>query len=242
LAWGQGDYLARGLLAAKPDQHAKQEMFKQLEAQYGDIAKLNEAWGVNYASWDDAVKDKSDPQTEQAGQDLMDFNGKIAHAYFATAKRVFKEIAPNKLYLGCRFAEYNPQVAAIAAEYCDVVSFNVYRDTLEGWRPIEVFDAPIIIGEFHFGTNDRGVFNTGLVRADSTQDKADRFKAYVESAVGNPLVVGCHWFQLNDQPATGRSSEGENHGIGFLSITDSPHDAMIEASRDLAKRLYTLND
>jgi hypothetical protein len=238
LSWGEEDHLARGLLSAKPSQHAKQQLFERLEAKYGDIAELNEAWGVRYASWDDAVEGESDPQTDAARDDLVAFNAEIAEAYFSTVSRVFKEVAPNKLYLGCRFAHYNPQVARIAAKYADVVSFNVYRHTIDGWRPLPDFDAPIIIGEYHFGTRDRGAFNTGLVRADSTEQKAELFKQYVRSAINNPLVVGAHWFQLNDQPVTGRVIDGENHGIGFVSSTDTPHDAMIEASRELAGSLY----
>ncbi|MEM6551610.1 MAG: beta-galactosidase [Planctomycetota bacterium] len=238
LSWGEEDHLARGLLTAKPNQAAKQRMFAFLQEKYGDIAKLNAAWGVSYAGWDDAVKGESDPQTDAAHADLVEFNAQIVHAYFSTVRRVFKEIAPDKLYLGCRFAHYNKQVARIAAEYCDVVSFNVYRHTLSGWTPMADFDKPIVIGEFHFGASDRGVFNRGLVRADSTEHKAELFKGYVASAVDNPLVVGVHWFQFRDQTATGRSSDGENHGIGFLSVTDTPHDAMIDASREMAGRLY----
>ncbi len=238
LSWGEEDHLARGLLKAKPDQNAKQELFKFLQTRYSDIADLNSAWQVDYASWDQAQQGESDPQTDAAREDLVAFNEQIVRTYYSTVSGMFKEMTPDKLYLGSRLAEYNAQVARVAAEYCDVVSFNVYRDTLAGWTPIPEFDRPIIIGEFHFGTNDRGAFNKGLVPASSTQDKADRFKTYVQSAVANPLVVGTHWFQLNDQPTTGRPLDGENHGIGFLSITDTPHAAMIEASRELAGQLY----
>ena len=240
LSWGEDDHLARGLLKAGPQQHAKQKLFESLKEKYGEIAKLNAAWGVGYASWDAAIQGESDPKTDAAHEDLVAFNAKIAHAYFSTVKRILKEVAPNKLYLGCRFAEYNEQVARIAAEYCDVVSFNVYRDTIAGWTPLADFDAPIIIGEFHFGARDRGVFNRGLVPAASTEDKAARFETYVESAVANPLVVGVHWFQLNDQPTSGRTGDAENHGIGFLSITDTPYQEMIDASRRVAGQLYNV--
>ncbi len=239
LSWGEEDHLARGLLKAKPNQVAKQKMFAWLQEQYGDIAVLNAAWGVDYAGWDAAVQGESDPQTDAARADLVAFNAQIAESYFSQVRDMFRRITPNKLYLGCRFAKYNPQVARIAAEYADVVSFNVYRDTIDGWRPLPDFDRPIIIGEYHFGTRDRGAFNTGLVQANSTQHKAEMFQQYLRSAVKNPLVVGAHWFQLNDQPTTGRVIDGENHGIGFVSITDTPHAEMIEASRTLARNLYT---
>lgn len=238
LSWGDESHLARGLLKAKPKQVAKQKMFDWLESKYTDIAALNEAWGVAYASWDAAVQGESDPKTDAAKDDLTAFNAQIVEAYFSTVSAKFKQIAPHKLYLGCRFAEYNPQVVAAAEKYCDVVSFNLYRYTLDGWRPSAEFDKPVIVGEFHFGAGDRGVFGLGLRSAQSTQDKADKLSHYVETAVYNPLIVGCHWFQLMDEPASGRPSDAENHGIGFLSITDTPHDAVIEATRGLAGSLY----
>ena len=76
-------------------------------------------------------------------------------------------------------------------------------------------------------------------KADSTRDKADRFQRYVRSAADHPLIVGAHWFQLLDQPTSGRTLDAENHGIGFVSITDTPHDAMLEASRTVARSLYS---
>ena len=240
LTWGHESHLARGLLAGKPAVHAKQKLFSDLEAQYGDIAALNTAWDVDYDSWAAALQNESavDPQTPQAKADLRAFNRQIAEAYFSNVKQAFRAVAPHKLYLGPRFAEYNPQVVEVAAKYCDVVTFNLYRDSVAGWRPMKEFDAPVIVGEFHFGAADRGVFSRGLRPAESTQDKARRFHDYVVSAVGNPLIVGTHWFQFNDQPTTGRPMDTENHGIGFVSIADVPHDAMIRASRAVAEEIY----
>jgi hypothetical protein len=114
---------------------------------YGDVARLNAAWESSYASWDALLGTKA-----------------------ASVKQVLKEVAPNKLYLGCRFADYNATVVKVAADYRDVVSFNLYRDTVAAWRPPAEIDRPVIIGEFHFGAKDRGVFGNGLVGVDTTAD------------------------------------------------------------------------
>lgn len=243
LSWGDERHLASGVIEkGKPKLPAKKEFFNRLEKQYGNIASFNQAWGTDYADWDAALEGSQLPKTEQGLADLEKFNEAIVETYFKTVRKVLKDIAPNKLYLGCRFAEYNPQVVRVAAKYCDVVSFNLYMDTVAGWRPPVDIDKPVIIGEFHFGASDRGVFGRGLRPADSTADRGKRFAAYLRSAAENPLVVGAHYFQLVDEPTSGRVGDGENHGVGFLAVTDTPHDAMLEASRRVATKIYDIRD
>jgi agarase len=50
--------------------------------------------------------------------------------------------------------------------------------------------------------------------------------------------VGCHWFQYQDEPTTGRVYDEENYQIGFVDIVDTPYVEMIQASRSVAKELY----
>ena len=87
---------------------------------------------------------------------------------------------------------------------------------------------PVIIGEFHFGALDRGMFHTGLVPTQSQEDRANAYKSYVRGALDNPLIVATHWFQYRDQATTGRF-DGENYQIGFIDICDSPYPETIKA-------------
>ncbi len=238
LSWGDETYLAVGVVGGEADQPAKQQMQKWLATKYGEIGKLNEAWGINLGSWDALGTSKEVPKTDAGKADLLKFNEEIVRAYFSTVKRVLKEIAPDKLYLGCRFAESNPQVVRVAGEYCDVVSFNLYRDTVEAWAPPTAIDKPVIIGEFHFGSTDQGVFGPGLTRAVNAADRAAKFKRYVLGAARNKQLIGAHWFQLIDEPTSGRPLDAENHNIGFLTITDTPYSNMIDASREVSQDLY----
>lgn len=242
LSWGDRSYLARGVVAeGEPDQPAKVAMRDWLAEKYGTINAFNAAWGLNLASFDAFLESKALPSTDAGQADLVAFNEVIVHKYFQTIRDGLKAIAPNKLYLGCRFVAYdNEQVVRIAAEYADVVSINLYRDTVGSWKPPADVDAPFIVGEFHFGATDRGTFGAGLVRAASTEDRARKFEAYVRSAASNPLIVGAHWFQMVDQPTTGRTQDSENHAIGFVSITDTPYPEMIEASKRVAEQLYRI--
>jgi hypothetical protein len=96
---------------------------------------------------------------------------------------------------------------------------------------------PMIIGEFHFGALDRGMFHTGLRKTTDQQDRADKYKSYVQGALHNPYIVGTHWFQYKDQATTGRG-DGENYQIGFIDICDKPYPEIVKASREVGYDLY----
>jgi hypothetical protein len=100
-------------------------------------------------------------------------------------------------------------------------------------------DKPVIIGEFHCGALDRGMFHTGLQGARDQNQRAEFYTDYVTSALRNPVLVGCAWFQYVDQPTTGRP-DGENYQIGFVDITDTPYPETIAAIRAIGARLYEL--
>ncbi|MBC8041190.1 MAG: beta-galactosidase [Opitutaceae bacterium] len=240
LTWHDEDSQGKAAMAGDARSYAKLELLKDLRATYGEIDKLNASWRTSFASWDAMVDGKDLPKTAAGREDLKKFGARLAHKYFGTIRTVLREIAPNKLYLGCRFAENNPQIVAICAEYCDVVSFNIYREKVADWNPPVAIDKPVIIGEFHFGANDRGVFGRGLVKAESTEDRAKKFLTYITGAAENPILVGAHWFALVDEPTSGRHNDQENHGFGFLSITDTPYQEMIDASRKAAGQIYTV--
>ena len=58
--------------------------------------------------------------------DLAAFVKELARTYFKTVRDQLKAADPDHLYLGCRFAWRTEEAVAAAAEFCDVVSFNIY--------------------------------------------------------------------------------------------------------------------
>ena len=54
----------------------------------------------------------------------------------------------------------------------------------------------------------------------------------------NPAFVGCHWFQYVDEPLTGRSFDGENYNIGFVTVTDTPYPELVAAARQVHVSAY----
>lgn len=148
-----------------------------------------------------------------------------------------KAVAPNQLYLGCRFAWGNDLADRAAGKYCDVISYNLYRRTVADFKNASG-DKPLIIGEFHFGALDRGMFHTGLVPVDNQAARAQAYRDYVLGALKHPQFVGTHWFQWMDEPVTGRVYDEENYQIGFVDVADTPYQETIAASRDVGSKLY----
>ncbi len=243
LSWGDETSLGLAALVSPAEQEAKKVLVDDLKAKYQTIEKLNTAWDSNFANWEVLLQGKYTPPNKEnwakqkAFEDLSAFYTKTAQTYFTVVREEVKRIAPNQLYLGCRFAWVNDLAIRAAAKYCDVVSFNFYEYGVEGRNLPDNIDMPIIIGEFHFGALDRGMFHPGLKRAADQQDRADKYSEYVRGALLNPYIVGTHWFQYQDQPTTGRG-DGEDYQIGFVDIADTPYPETIAASRDIGRTMY----
>lgn len=249
LSWGSmknersRDGLALGALSLDARSPAKQAFLEQLKKRYGSVEAINRAWGSRFAGWPTLLDKPFLPVDEViAGmrEDLRLFVKSFARQYFRTIRDALKKNDPNHLYLGTRFAGYTEESVEASAEFCDVMSFNIYRPRVEPgrWSFLDNLGKPAIVGEFHMGALDRGMFHTGLV---STRDQAARaamFTDYVFSAVDNPVFVGCHYFKYNDEPLTGRPGDGENYSIGFTTVTDSVYPEMIQAAKTVGGEVY----
>jgi hypothetical protein len=245
MSWGDELSLALGALRSAPDQPAKKEFIDDLKAKYGadpgsdsGIDKLNKVWQTHYASWEALQESRQAPDKDNALDDLAGFYTKAAERYFRTVRDTIKATAPNQLYLGCRFAWVNARAAAAAAKYCDVVSYNLYRRSVADFNFNGGADVPLIIGEFHFGALDRGMFHTGLVPVPNQEARAQAYKDYVQGALRHPQFVGCHWFQYMDEPVIGRVYDEENYQIGFVDVADTPYAETVRASREVGDELY----
>jgi hypothetical protein len=239
IAWGDDTSLAVAALVSPPQQAAKAVFLEDLKAKYRAIEKLNEVWGTAHASWEALRQSTNAPVVAKAGADLRAFYTKFAETYFRILRTELKQAAPNQLYLGCRFAWVNDLAAIAATKFCDVISYNRYDYSVEKHKLPNNIDLPTIIGEFHFGALDRGMFHTGLVPVENQAARAQAYKDYVLGALKHPQFVGTHWFQWKDEPTTGRVYDEENYQIGFLDVADTPYRETIDASREVAAELYS---
>src|ERR1051326_8268736 len=237
MSWGDELSLALGVLKSTPDQAAKKTFMAELQAKYRAIARLNSAWATKHDSWDALLQAREAPDKLKARDDLASFYTRTAETYFRTVRDAIKAVAPNQLYLGCRFAWVNERAAVAAGKYCDVVSYNLYRRAVADFK-YPGGDKPLIIGEFHFGALDRGLFHTGLVPVENQAARAQAYKDYVLGAARHRQFVGTHWFQYMDEPTIGRVYDEENYQIGFVDVADTPYAETIAASRAVAAGLY----
>lgn len=234
-------------LMKQPENNAAKQVFiEYLKTKYVSIKKLNESWKTRYSGWPQIKK--LSILSDGAKEDVELFDLKIIDIYYKTCLEEVKLLAPDKLYFGSRLHfHYFPddqsggQIIKIAAKYCDVVCFNRYRFSAEDLILPFGIDKPTIIGEFHFGALDRGLWHTGLRSVANQDQRAETYFHYVEGALRNPQIVGSHWFQYGDEAFTGRD-DGENYQIGFVDICDNPYPEMVRVARKIGYSMYTIRN
>jgi len=161
-------------------------------------------------------------------------------------KKSFKKHAPNHLNLGIRFGnpdELDERLLNICKEAFDVFSFNCYDlypnpDMMD--RVLRITDLPMIIGEYHFGTVDRGMAQS-LWQVESEQERGVAYRYYTEKAYSHPGLIGTGYFQWCDQDLTGRRNDGENYNCGLVDVTDRPYKHQVNAMMETAKRLFAIH-
>ncbi|WP_338800966.1 beta-galactosidase [Pseudomonas sp. RSB 5.4] len=246
LAWaGPGDdpqsryALAYGTLKMTTDVPAKRAFLKQLRDKYRNQEGLSKAWGIDLPAWElmedpGFVPPMPNPEHPEIENDFKYFQKVFADTYFKTISDSLKWHAPNQLLLGGRFATSTPEAVASCAQYCDVLSFNMYTlKPQDGYdfAALRALDKPVLITEFNFGSADRGPFWGGVTQLAREEDRGPAYANFLKQALNEPSIVGVHWFQYLDQPATGRLLDGENGHFGLVGVTDLPYQGFVEAVR-----------
>jgi hypothetical protein len=162
--------------------------------------------------------------------------------YFRICREELNRLAPGKLYLGSRFVGFRQPglLWRTAAKYCDVITVNAYANSVYNISD-RMFkkgeEKPILVGEFHFGCLDRGMFKPGLAPVWSQAERGRSYMRFVEGCLQHPLFVGCHWFQYRDQPLLGRG-DGEAYQIGFVDVCDRPYPELCRSARMVGETMY----
>jgi hypothetical protein len=238
ISWGGDTALADWTLQSPATQPAKIELINRLKHEYGAIAGLNATWNSDYNDWDALLQARHKPPLG-ASDDCIALTAVLTEAYFKNIRDEFKAVAPRALYLGCRFAGSTKAAVQIGAKYCDAISYNLYRHTLDDFKLPEGVDKPVMIGEFHFGALDRGMFHPSLIQVADQTARGKAYAAYVASALRHPNIIGAHWHQFGEQPTTGRF-DGENLQNGLLDVCDTPYPETIAGVREVGYRLYEI--
>jgi len=249
LAWGSGRSkdprerysIAIGALAASPESPAKSAFIGQLIETYREPERLGQAWGISLSAWDDLrhagfTLPQASLNNPAVIGDLTAYTRRFAEAYFRTVAEALRRHDGEHLYLGSRFAWQTTEAVQACARWCDVVSFNIYKrsiaDDRDEWARLHALGKPALIGEFHFGSTDRGLFWEGLVGAGRESERGPAYARYLRAVANNPDFVGAHWFKYIDEPVTGRTLDGENGHVGFVTVADQPYSDLVAAARD----------
>jgi hypothetical protein len=164
--------------------------------------------------------------------------------FIETVDRALERHDPNHLTLGIRFGQHaGNEILELCKDVFDVFSFNCYElypseEMMD--RFMEVTGKPLFIGEYHFGTVDRGMAQS-LWQVNSQEERGVAYRYYTEKAYAHPGLIGTSWFQWCDQELTGRGVDGENYNCGLVDVTDQPYPLLVEAISETAKRLFEIH-
>lgn len=180
--------------------------------------------------------------------DRRAFDAYVAARFHQVTHDALRALSPDLLILGSRLLilSTRPEVVAAIAPYVDVLTVNYYAidpsilaiapdypgdyglpltrmfDDLDAMQRIA--GKPILIGEYSYRAADAGLPNTVPPFFPTLPTQVARAQAlgtYLRRVLARPYLVGAHWFQYMDQPATGRF-DGENQNFGLVNINDDP--------------------
>jgi hypothetical protein len=225
----------------------RQAAVRVLKAKYGTVEAFNRAWGTTLRSLDDLSRIRALPMTNEAARASEEaFQREYARTYFRIVRDAIRAADPNHMILGCRFAaQAPPAVAGVLGQFADVVSINTYSPT----APLKQLEAladvthlPVLVSEFSFTATDSGLpnKNSGATPRKTQAERASHYEAFVRALAQAPYVVGFHWFQWTDQPASGRD-DGSSSNFGIVNIKDEPWPALVASMEHVNPTLEELH-
>lgn len=246
--WGFGHevILAAEMLEANPGTHSRRALGSWLSERYaGDAAAWATAWGVDHAAFNAVETElfhRVADTSATAAADLQAFSAELVSKYVGIPAAALRAVDPNHLNLGTRWAWISTELCYETGKVADVFSINCYGmepDIAVAAEAAKRCGTPLMIGEFHFGALDRGLTGTGLKAVVSQADRGAAYRRFVEVCAADPNIVGCHYFQYNDQSALGRF-DGECWNIGLVDVCHQPYHELVDAACATHDRLYDL--
>ena len=233
--------LAERTLATAPQSATAEAILTHLRQQYGTVEQLNLAWGTAFAAFDD-LRGKAllNESSDTAKADFRVLRDLLMDRYCDVPARALREAAPKAMSLGMRYSAVKHGDFAGNGRF-DIFSFNCYRRD-----PGEMFatardsmDCPFLVGEWHYGAAESGLYSGALVNATTQKERGKACSEYMRTAFMNTACVGTHYFELNDQPLSGRF-DGENMNVGLVNVCNVPYADCVEALAAMNARMYPI--
>ena len=233
--------LAERTFAMDTPSASREKLLQVLQEKYGTVEALNAAWGSQFASFAElSGKAGLDQLSEQAKADFKALRDLLMDHYSLVATEAIRAVAPNAMNLGMRYSSVERGDFA-GYDRFDVFSFNCYRQS-----PTEMLhtardsmECPFVIGEWHYGAAENGLFSGALVNATTQTERGKACAEYMRIAFMNGSCVGAHWFELNDQPLSGRF-DGENMNVGLINVCNVPYDDCVKEFAAMNNRMYPI--
>lgn len=247
--WGFGGFnLASEMLEDHPGTHARRALARWISSRYhGDTAAWIQAWRLERGTWEfehleHRCVHRMVERHPGSAPDLSEFSRELVRRFVRIPAEALRAVDPHHLNLGMRWAWISSDLCYESATVADVFSLNCYGMEPPVAEAAEVArrnGIPTLIGEFHFGALDRGLTGTGLRGVAGQVDRGAAYRHFVESCAADPNLVGCHYFQYNDQSAIGRF-DGECWNIGLVDVCNQPYSELVDAARETHARLEGL--
>ncbi|QGY44025.1 hypothetical protein GM418_10255 [Maribellus comscasis] len=238
-AFGAHD-IAFEMFATPQQSESKNTFAKWLSQQYSSVEELNQTWNLDLSDFEKITQLVFDEYpSEGAKKDFWKFSEILVAKYVNVPCDEVEKVDPNHLNLGMRYAWLSSDLLYKAGERFDVFSINGYGNPgpPETAEIAKISGKPVMIGEFHFGSTDRGLPATGIQGVLSQTDRGKAYRYYIEQGLARPELIGMHYFQWLDQPVFGRF-DGENYNIGFMDICNNPYKELIEAAKQTHQKMY----
>lgn len=245
--WAFGQHnLASEMLESDPGTHTRRALADFLHQRYtGDAAAWATAWDCAGKPFDAVVNElwpRAEALAPAAHDDLFAFSRLIVRRWMEGLARPCRAVLPHHLNLGVRWAWISSDLCYEVAPFCDVFTINNYTNQPPLAQLTEIerrTSRPVIIGEFHHGSTDRGLPSNGISAVATEADRGVAYQRYVELCAAHPACVGAHYFQYADQPFLGRF-DGENYHVGLVDVCCRPHAEFLQAAREAHGRLYAV--
>lgn len=239
--------LAFEMLGTAQPSDTKKALISWLKDRYrNNLENFNREWNIqlpDFESLESKVFQDRSALTVASENDLKEFSRLMADKYIKVVCDEVKKVDPNHLNLGMRYAWISNEYLYVAGNYFDVFSINGYF-----FEPPKVTaeiskrsGKPVMVGEFHFGSIDRGLPHPGLRAVANQTARGEAFRYYMEQGFVRPEIVGLNWFEWLDEPINGRY-DGENFNIGVMDICHQPYKELTDAITATNERLYKVAD
>lgn len=237
--------LAYEMFATSEPSFTKKTFIAWLKERYkNNLWEFNKEWNLQLADFkelESKIINRS-MLTAVSEKDMKEFSNQMMDKYLKVVCDEVKKVDPNHLNLGMRYAWVSNELLYNTGAYFDVFSLNAYYFTPPNTSEIyKRVGKPVMIGEFHFGSIDRGLPHPGLKGVANQSARGDAYSYYMEQGFARPEIVGINFFQWLDEPVNGRY-DGENFNIGVIDVCNQQYKELAASIKATNERLYKVAD